>query len=181
MAAAPGAARELRGDCARCSGLCCVVPAFDAAQGFGFDKEAHAPCRHLDSAHRCTIHEGLAAQGFTGCVVFECHGAGQWVTEHVAQGRSWRDSTETAARVFAAWPRFRALHELLAMVEAGGRALGAEAEGPVERLRARVVAACDAETVRPASVPIEPLRREVVAALRALAEARRPAPGTPAR
>jgi hypothetical protein len=71
---------QLRADCAKCCGLCCVAPAFDADQGFGFDKPAHTACRNLDADHRCAIHAALRARGFPACATFDCYGAGQWLT-----------------------------------------------------------------------------------------------------
>ncbi len=81
----------LRGDCERCAALCCVAVAFDRSELFGFDKAADAPCRNLDGAHGCTIHDHLAASGFRGCAAYDCYGAGQAVTQEMFGGRSWRD------------------------------------------------------------------------------------------
>ncbi|HEY6597232.1 MAG TPA: pentapeptide repeat-containing protein, partial [Asanoa sp.] len=35
---------ELRADCTRCVGLCCVAPAFSASADFAIDKPAGRPC-----------------------------------------------------------------------------------------------------------------------------------------
>ena len=104
---------SLRPDCARCAGLCCVAPAFDAGQGFGYDKPAGEPCRHLQADNRCGIHPALVAQGFPGCASFDCFGAGQRAT--ALFDADWRESPETADRMFETYSRLRALHELLAM------------------------------------------------------------------
>ncbi|HTY50818.1 MAG TPA: hypothetical protein VMB48_14105 [Steroidobacteraceae bacterium] len=106
---------DLRADCTRCCGLCCVAPAFYADQGFGFDKPAHQPCTHLGQDFRCAVHEGLARHGFPACAVFDCHGAGQRVTR-LFGGRSWSSSPELAPRMFDAYRRYRVLHELMAML-----------------------------------------------------------------
>lgn len=106
----------LRADCARCCGLCCVAPAFDADQGFGFDKPAHLACRHLGRDHRCNIHADRAARGFNACTGFDCYGAGQRVTE-LFGGRSWQASPQHAARMFGAYSRYRVLHELMACLD----------------------------------------------------------------
>jgi hypothetical protein len=105
---------SLRPDCARCAALCCVAPAFDAEQGFGYDKPAGEPCRHLQSDNRCGIHPALVAQGFAGCASFDCFGAGQRATA-LFSGEDWRGSAARAGRMFETYGRLRTLHELLAM------------------------------------------------------------------
>lgn len=105
---------ELRPDCAACLALCCVAPPFDAAQGFGYDKPAHTPCRNLLADCRCAIHEHLAESGFPGCVRYDCYGAGQRVVRE--QGGHWRDDPGRAAALFATFARMRSLHELKALV-----------------------------------------------------------------
>jgi hypothetical protein len=108
---------HLRADCGACCGLCCVALPFEAFQGFGFDKPAHAACRHLDAAHRCSIHGALAARGFRGCSAYDCLGAGQRVTVQLFKGAAWSDSPRTGARMFEAFRKVRALHELMALVQ----------------------------------------------------------------
>lgn len=55
-------ARMLTADCTKCCGLCCVSPAFDAEQGFGYSKPAHTPCVNLRRDDRCAIHHALPAR-----------------------------------------------------------------------------------------------------------------------
>ena len=104
-------------DCSQCVGLCCVVPPFDAEQGFGFDKPAETPCQHLCADHRCGIHDDLIERGFSGCVAFDCLGAGQRLTAQ-AQARfgstDWRARPEVARWLMAAYPRVRRVQEQLA-------------------------------------------------------------------
>jgi len=107
-----GTARELRADCSRCAGLCCVAPAFAASADFSIDKKAGEPCPHLGREFRCDIHEQLRPSGFPGCAVFDCFGAGQQVTQVTFGGRSWRDHPELAASMFAAFSSMRTIHEL---------------------------------------------------------------------
>jgi len=85
-------------------------------QGFGYDKPAQTPCINLQPDFRCSIHGRLAESGFPGCIAFDCYGAGQWVTQQVFQGASWRDSVLTGKRMFEAFSRFRTLHELMALL-----------------------------------------------------------------
>ncbi|MES2624265.1 MAG: hypothetical protein V4628_03215 [Pseudomonadota bacterium] len=107
---------KFKADCGSCSGLCCVAPAFDADQGFGYDKAAHIPCTNLLDNFRCSVHQDLARCGFVGCTVYDCHGAGQWVTQVLFKGASWRDSPQTAQAMFAAFSRQTVLHELMLLL-----------------------------------------------------------------
>lgn len=105
---------DLHSDCENCLGLCCVAPPFARSDEFAYAKAEGEPCRHLgrhlDSDYRCTIHDTLEAQGFTGCVKFECFGAGQKVTQHHFNGQSWRDDHLTAKRLFQIFFIVKALH-----------------------------------------------------------------------
>ena len=108
---------HLKADCSACAALCCVIPPFDAVQGFGFDKPAQQPCQHLCADHRCGIHAELIDRGFAGCVAFDCLGAGQRLTA-AATGRfgsaDWRSRPDVARWLFAAYPRVREVQEWLA-------------------------------------------------------------------
>jgi uncharacterized protein YjbI with pentapeptide repeats len=120
---------ELRADCARCVGLCCVAPAFARSADFAVDKPAGTPCTNLQADFRCGIHADLRDRGFAGCTVFDCLGAGQRVTAAFA-GRDWR-TPEVTAPMFAAFGIARQVHELLwyldeARVRAPDSALDAE-------------------------------------------------------
>ena len=104
---------DLRADCARCFGLCCVVPAFRASADFAITKPAGRPCPHLGADFGCGIHDALRPRGFPGCVVYDCFGAGQKVSQLTFGGRDWRQDADTARRMFDAFPLMRQLHELL--------------------------------------------------------------------
>jgi hypothetical protein len=93
----------LHGDCSACAGLCCVQPAFSRSSEFGHDKAPNTPCHNLQGDHRCGIHADLLDEGYRGCVVYDCFGAGQAVTRHHA---SITDRLQ-------AFPAARHLHELL--------------------------------------------------------------------
>lgn len=109
-----GERREsLRADCANCFGLCCAALPFRASVDFAFDKDAGEPCRNLQEDFRCGIHSTLRDDGFRGCTVFDCFGAGQKVAQTTYAGRSWRDTPETTRQMFAVFPVMRQLHELL--------------------------------------------------------------------
>jgi Pentapeptide repeats (8 copies) len=103
---------RLRADCARCAGLCCVAPPFAASADFAFDKPAGVPCRHLREDFRCGIHARLRDEGFPGCTVFDCFGAGQRIVQDLSGGRTWREDPGLAAEQFALLPVLHALHEM---------------------------------------------------------------------
>jgi uncharacterized protein YjbI with pentapeptide repeats len=105
--------RDLRADCARCFGLCCVVPAFSASADFAIDKAAGQPCPHLSPGFRCGIHRQLRPRGFPGCAVYDCFGAGQKVAQVTFGGQDWQQAPRTARQMFAAFTVMRQLHELL--------------------------------------------------------------------
>jgi uncharacterized protein YjbI with pentapeptide repeats len=105
---------DLRGDCARCFGLCCVALPFTASADFAVDKAAGQPCRNLQDDHRCGIHARLRQTGFTGCTVYDCFGAGQKVSQVTFGGADWRaGAREDARRMSDVFPVVRQLHELL--------------------------------------------------------------------
>jgi hypothetical protein len=97
---------ELKADCARCSGLCCVAPAFAKSSDFAIDKPAGRPCPNLGDDYRCGIHDRLRERGFPGCVVYDCFGAGQRLIQETFSGRPDR-------RALALLPLMRGLHELM--------------------------------------------------------------------
>jgi uncharacterized protein YjbI with pentapeptide repeats len=105
---------ELRGDCERCFGLCCVALPFARSADFALDKDAGEPCPNLRTDHRCGIHAGLRQRGFSGCTVYDCFGAGQKVSQVTFGGQDWRTGPpERTRRVFEVFPVVRQLHELL--------------------------------------------------------------------
>jgi Pentapeptide repeats (8 copies) len=105
--------QTLRADCSRCQGLCCVAPAFARSADFAIDKPAGRPCPKLRSDVRCGIHSSLREQGFSGCAVFDCFGAGQHVVQVTFADQDWRDGAGTAASMFAVFSVMRQLKELL--------------------------------------------------------------------
>jgi hypothetical protein len=129
--------RVLAADCARCVGLCCVAPAFAASVDFAVDKPAGDPCPNLEVDNRCGIHARLRESGFPGCVVFDCFGAGQRVTQELLPGADWRTGEADATSMFAAFAVAWPLHELLFYLRA------AAAMPAAARLRAALEAAYD--------------------------------------
>ncbi|MFE1962368.1 pentapeptide repeat-containing protein [Streptomyces sp. NPDC059479] len=107
----PGSA--LRADCGNCFGLCCVALTLSASADFPVDKDAGEPCQHLRTDFRCGIHQRLREQGYRGCTVYDCFGAGQKVSRITFGGQDWRRAPGSAERMFAVLPVMRQLHELL--------------------------------------------------------------------
>ncbi|WIM95728.1 pentapeptide repeat-containing protein [Actinoplanes oblitus] len=169
---------RLEADCAQCAGLCCVAPAFAKSSDFAIDKPAGQPCRNLGDDFRCQIHEQLPARGFRGCVVFDCFGAGQRITQETFGGRDWRRTPEIAGAMFATLPVMRQLHELLWLL---GEALALdEARRLHPKLRAArdeidAVAGGDAGALR--GLDVEAYRKSVVPLLRRASELARAGAG----
>jgi uncharacterized protein YjbI with pentapeptide repeats len=104
---------DLRADCGSCQGLCCVALPFAASADFAIDKDAGRPCPNLRGDFRCGIHADLRTKGFSGCTVFDCFGAGQKVCQVTFAGQDWRESPDTARRMFAVFAVMRQLQEIL--------------------------------------------------------------------
>lgn len=107
---------DLRSDCARCTGLCCVGLHLVRSADFAIDKPAGTPCPNLRESFGCGIHSRLRESGFPGCVAYDCLGAGQRVTAAVRSahdGATWRDDPAAARDAFAVLPVVTQLQELL--------------------------------------------------------------------
>jgi hypothetical protein len=106
------ASPELSSDCSQCFGLCCVLLPFSASAGFGVDKPGGTPCLNLADDDRCRIHATLRQDGWPGCTVFECFGAGQQVSQVTYAGVSWREQ-DNLPEMAAVLSVMRQLHEML--------------------------------------------------------------------
>ncbi|MPQ97284.1 pentapeptide repeat-containing protein [Modestobacter sp. I12A-02628] len=149
---------ELRADCSRCAGLCCVAPAFAASADFAIDKPAGVPCPNLAGDARCGIHPVLRERGFAGCTVFDCFGAGQLLTQHTFAGRTWQEAPEQ----FSLFPVVRQLQELRwylteALAYPAVAALHPRTQAALDEVTAQVTG--DAATLAAVDVPL--LRGEV--------------------
>jgi len=134
---AEGRRTDLQADCADCFGLCCAALPFARSADFAADKAAGRPCSHLRTDFRCGIHERLRDEGYRGCTVFDCFGAGQKVSQVTFGGTDWRRAPESARAMFAVFPVMRQLHELLRYVD---EALGLAAARPVHKELRRALA-----------------------------------------
>ncbi|MEK4092317.1 MULTISPECIES: pentapeptide repeat-containing protein [unclassified Viridibacillus] len=104
---------DLHADCENCFGLCCVALPFAASVDFAIDKVAGKPCSNLQSDFRCSIHNNLRQEGFKGCTVFDCFGAGQKVSQTTFKGIDWRENTQIAQKMFDVFPTMHQLHEMI--------------------------------------------------------------------
>jgi uncharacterized protein YjbI with pentapeptide repeats len=119
---------HLSADCANCFGLCCVALPYAKSADFACDKEAGTPCSNLQSDNRCGIHQNLRQKGFSGCVGYECFGAGQKVSQVTYSGNDWRDEPELAREMFNVFPIMQQLHEMLCYLN---EALSLKAAEPI--------------------------------------------------
>ncbi|KCZ49424.1 hypothetical protein [Hyphomonas pacifica] len=132
----------LKADCARCAGLCCVAPPFDPSPEFGHAKPANTPCQHLCADNRCAIHARRLEEGYAGCISYDCHGAGQAVTQDMFGGRSWRDDASLMAPMSRAFLAMRQVHDLLVLLDrAGQMPLTTDERVTLEALRGDLVPA----------------------------------------
>lgn len=102
----------LTSDCGSCFGLCCVLLSFSKEAGFGVSKAGGTPCHHLGASDGCDIHATLREEGWPGCTVFECFGAGQQVSQVTYAGVSWREH-DNLGEMAAVLSVMRQLHEML--------------------------------------------------------------------
>ncbi len=138
----PLALRDLRADCGDCFGLCCVALPFARSADFAVDKPAGKACGNLGDGFRCGIHTRLKDEGFNGCTVYDCFGAGQKVSQVTFGGESWRTGgPEHARRMFDVFPVVRQLHELLwYLTESLTLPVAGPLRGDLRRLRDETVA-----------------------------------------
>ncbi len=107
---------EFRADCRRCAGLCCAAFAFEKSDFFAIDKDVDEPCPNLGGDFLCAIHEKRLEEGFKGCTLFDCHGAGQRVTQEIYGGRTWRDDPSIRIEMFELFRKMLKIHDYLRLV-----------------------------------------------------------------
>jgi uncharacterized protein YjbI with pentapeptide repeats len=122
---------SLVADCGSCFALCCVLLPFQAASGFGIDKPGGTPCPHLAEDDACSIHATLRQDGWPGCSIFDCFGAGQQVSQVTYAGVSWRRQGNLG-EMAAVLSVMRLLHEMLTHLAEVGRRSPDPAAGELE-------------------------------------------------
>ena len=125
----------LSSDCGSCFGLCCVLLPFSREAGFGVSKPGGTPCHHLDVSDGCGIHATLRQDGWPGCTVFECFGAGQQVSQVTYGGLSWREH-DNLAEMAAVLTVMRQVHDMLALLCEVERRLPGATSTVLERVNA---------------------------------------------
>ncbi|MFD3157872.1 pentapeptide repeat-containing protein [Haloimpatiens sp. FM7330] len=105
--------KELRVNCEKCFGLCCVALYFSSCDGFPTNKDAGKPCINLQPDFTCSVHKNLRKKGLKGCTAYDCFGAGQKVAQVTYGGHDWRKSPESANQMFEVFLIMRQLHEML--------------------------------------------------------------------
>lgn len=118
---------DTRSDCSRCAALCCIAYPSEEMPGFSAAKEAGQPCPKLGTDGLCTIYEHRAEEGFSGCIRFECFGAGQHVVQTLFEGRDWRGDGALLGPMVEAFLAMRPVSDLAYLVE---RALGVAPTDP---------------------------------------------------
>jgi hypothetical protein len=155
------AAFSLNPDCKNCVAFCCVAFAFDQGEHFDFDKAAGVACPHLLPDHYCRIHAQLDQKGFSGCVRYNCFGAGQRVTKENYAGKSWRDHPELAQEMFDTFSKAEKLHGLISMLEAAKKL---NLSDSLEQQRARHQQDLESLSIAPGELkqlPLDQLRRKI--------------------
>ncbi|SFB33977.1 pentapeptide repeat-containing protein [Clostridium frigidicarnis] len=104
---------NLKVDCQKCFGFCCVALYFSASEGFPTDKDAGKPCINLQSDFKCAVHKNLRKKGLKGCTAYDCFGAGQKVAQVTYGGHDWRTNPGTEKQMFDVFLVMRQLHEML--------------------------------------------------------------------
>jgi hypothetical protein len=153
--------RDLRADCAACAALCCVAPGFEVSAEFPIRKPAGEACPNLTGEFRCGIHVRLRDEGFSGCVAYDCFGAGQRATR-AFDGRTWRTEPAVARAMFRSFDILRGLHEILwYTVEATGRLPEGTLRDEVGRVHRRTLQLAASSPEALVDVDVETLRKEV--------------------
>lgn len=105
--------KDLKINCEKCFGFCCIALYFSASEGFPTNKEAGEPCINLASDFKCSIHSNLRKQGLKGCTSYDCFGAGQRTSQVTYKGQDWRGKGDASKEMYASFLIMRQIHEML--------------------------------------------------------------------
>lgn len=148
---------KMKINCEDCCGLCCTALYFAKSEGFPHDKPAGIPCSHLCADYQCDIHEQLFSRKMKGCMAYDCFGAGQWVTQHTFNGKSWQQVNKEL--VFTVFIKTVHLHQMLwylceAAISIKDINVLDQIKHQIQQLinilaeSAKAVAACDVDAIR---------------------------------
>lgn len=105
--------KNLKIDCEKCFGLCCVSLYFSKSDGFPHNKDAGNPCTNLKNDFKCSVHNNLYTKGLKGCIGYDCFGAGQKISQITFKGKDWKGDSEHSKKMFESFYIMRQLHEML--------------------------------------------------------------------
>lgn len=164
---------ELQADCSRCAALCCVAFAAEESPNFSVTKDAGEPCPNLGTGGSCNIYADRVDMGFSGCLKFDCFGAGQRVMQDMFGGRSWQDEPELLQPMLKAFATSRKACELLYLVyyarkEAPAPTVSARLDGMEARLEA-ITTCSDPQSISAELGQIEHKLRGLFAAIKTAA------------
>ena len=111
---------DLTTDCTACVGLCCKTFQFETGPDFAIEKSAGQSCPHLGSDFSCTIHADRVAKGFSGCLIFDCQGAGQRIVHEVYAGFDWPAAGALLPEMIDAFRVLREVHRLYELIDISG-------------------------------------------------------------
>lgn len=136
---------RLASDCSNCADLCCVAYTFDKSESFGLDKATDEPCPNLSKEGGCKIHTALMDKGFSGCLQYQCHGAGPRVLHEMFGGQGWQGDPVRMAAMTAALRQLVPLHARAALLDYALRFLPLPAvkAAEVSELRDQMLAPTD--------------------------------------
>lgn len=104
---------DLKVNCPKCSGLCCVALYCRKMDGFPANKEAGKPCKHLLSDFRCAIYPELITKKMRGCLAYDCFGAGQKTTQYYFPDSDWKVMPKQRDEIFRTFAVVFQLHQML--------------------------------------------------------------------
>jgi len=104
---------DMKIDCNKCFGLCCIALNFSASDGFPEDKAAGIACLNLEDGYTCAVHKELKKEGYRGCLGYDCLGAGQKISQITFKGKDWKQYPESSGKMFSAFLVMRQLHEMM--------------------------------------------------------------------
>lgn len=150
----------LQADCSQCFALCCVLLPFAKGESFPETKPGGQPCHNLAADDGCSIHASLTEKGWSGCVAFDCFGAGQQVAQVTYGGVSWREGGNLG-EMAAVLSVMRQLHEMIALLDEAVRRRSTEAGAWLDTMIGLIGGTPD-ELL---SIDVDDLRRHVGAVL----------------
>lgn len=104
---------ELKIDCSKCFGFCCVALYFSTMDGFPKNKVGGEPCINLNKDFTCKIHKDLNKKNLRGCINYDCFGAGQIVAQHIYKNLSWQDSPQQSQEMYDVFVIIKNLQEMI--------------------------------------------------------------------